>query len=134
MVEGVRAITPDWSYEVVSVGIPAPVRDDRVVADPVNLGPGWVGFDLEAAFERPTKVANDAAMQALGSYEGRKMLFLGLGTGLGSALVVDGAVVPMSWATCPSERRPSRTMSASEAACDSARENGRRPSARRSSD
>ena len=101
MVEGVRAIAEDWSYEVVSVGIPAPVRGDRVVSDPVNLGPGWVDFDLEAAFERPTKVANDAAMQALGSYEGGKMLFLGLGTGLGSALVVDGTVVPMELGHLP---------------------------------
>ena len=101
MVEGVRAITQDWSYEVVSVGIPSPVHGDRVVSDPVNLGPGWVGFDFEAAFERPTKVANDAAMQALGSYEGGKMLFLGLGTGLGSALVVDGTVVPMELGHLP---------------------------------
>lgn len=101
MVERVRAITQDWSYEVVSVGIPSPVHGDRVVSDPVNLGPGWVSFDLEAAFERPTKVANDAAMQALGSYEGGKMLFLGLGTGLGSALVVDGTVVPMELGHLP---------------------------------
>jgi len=101
MVEGVRAITQDWSYEVVSVGIPSSVRGDRVVSDPVNLGPGWVSFDFEVAFERPTKVANDAAMQALGSYEGGKMLFLGLGTGLGSALVVDGTVVPMELGHLP---------------------------------
>jgi predicted NBD/HSP70 family sugar kinase len=67
MVEGVKAATQNWSYDAVSVGIPAPVHGGRVVSDPVNLGPGWVGFDFEAAFERPTKVANDAAMQALGS-------------------------------------------------------------------
>jgi polyphosphate glucokinase len=101
MADGVRAITQDWSYDVVSVGIPAVVHDGRVVADPVNLGHGWVGFDFEAAFERPTKVVNDAAMQALGSYEGGKMLFLGLGTGLGSALVVDGKVEPMELGHLP---------------------------------
>ena len=84
MVEGVLPLTGDWSYEAVSIGIPSPVHAGRVVSDPVNLGPGWVGYDFEAAFGRPTKVVNDAAMQALGSYEGGKMLFLGLGTGLGS--------------------------------------------------
>jgi polyphosphate glucokinase len=101
MVEGVRAITQDWSYDVVSVGIPSPVHGGRVVSDPVNLGPGWVGFDFEAAFGRPTKVVNDAAMQALGSYEGGKMLGLGLGTGLGSTLVVDGTVEPMELGHLP---------------------------------
>jgi polyphosphate glucokinase len=102
MVEGVKAATQDWSYEAVSVGIPAPVHGGRVVSDPVNLGPGWVGFDFEAAFGRPTKVANDAAMQALESYGGDgKMLSLGLGTGLGSALVVDGTVEPMELGHLP---------------------------------
>ena len=85
----------------MSVGIPAAVRDGRVVAEPVNLGGGWVGFAFEGAFGKPTRVVNDAAMQALGSYEGGKMLFLGLGTGLGSALVVDGVVVPMELAHLP---------------------------------
>ena len=89
MVDGVKAETADWSFERVSIGIPAPVRGQRVVSEPVNLGSGWVGFDFEEAFGKPTKVVNDAAMQALGSYEGGgTMLFLGLGTGLGSALVV----------------------------------------------
>ncbi len=101
MVEGTRAATTDWSYDVVSVGIPAPVHAGRVVAEPVNLGTGWVGFDFEQAFGRPTKLINDAAMQALGSYEGGKMLFLGLGTGLGSALVVDGIVEPMELGHLP---------------------------------
>jgi polyphosphate glucokinase len=101
MVDGVKAITQDWSYESVSVGVPSPVHGGRIVAEPANLGPGWVGFDFEAAFERPTKVVNDAAMQALGSYEGGKMLFLGLGTGLGSALVVDGVVEPMELGHLP---------------------------------
>ena len=101
MVESVVALTHDWTYDSVSVGIPAPVHAGRVVSEPVNLGPGWVGFDFGAAFGKPTKVVNDAAMQALGSYEGGTMLFLGLGTGLGSALVVDGVVEPMELAHLP---------------------------------
>jgi polyphosphate glucokinase len=101
MVDGVRDLTADWSFDRVSVGIPAPVHAGRVVSEPANLGPGWVGFDFEEALGRPTKLVNDAAMQALGSYEGGKMLFLGLGTGLGSALVVDGIVEPMELAHLP---------------------------------
>jgi len=101
MVERIVALTEDWPYGVVSVGIPAPVHGGRVVADPVNLGPGWIGFDFPKAFGKPTKVVNDAAMQALGSYEGGKMLFLGLGTGLGTALVSDGVVEPMELAHLP---------------------------------
>jgi polyphosphate glucokinase len=105
MVDGTRAATPDWSYDVVSVGVPAPVHAGRIVAEPVNLGTGWVGFDFEQAFGRPTKVTNDAAMQALGSYEGGKMLFLGLGTGLGSTLVVDGIVEPMELGHLPFRKK-----------------------------
>jgi polyphosphate glucokinase len=101
MVDGVKGITGDWAYDRVSVGVPAPVRDDRVLLEPVNVGGGWVGFDFEQAFGVPTKVVNDAAMQALGSYEGGKMLFLGLGTGLGTALVVDGKVEPLELAHLP---------------------------------
>ena len=101
MVERAAALVGDWSYNAVSVGIPAPVRAGRVVAEPVNLGPGWVGFDFQEAFGRPTKVVNDAAMQALGSYEGGTMLFLGLGTGLGSVLVVAGIVIPLELAHLP---------------------------------
>jgi polyphosphate glucokinase len=101
MVERIAALTDDWSYDAVSVGVPALVHAGHVVAEPVNLGSGWVGFDFEAAFDTPTKVVNDAAMQALGSYEGGKMLFLGLGTGLGSALVVDGIVEPMELGHLP---------------------------------
>ena len=101
MVERIGALTEDWPYGAVSVGIPAPVHGGRVVADPVNLGPGWIGFDFPKAFGKPTKVVNDAAMQALGSYEGGKMLFLGLGTGLGTALVVGGVVEPMELAHLP---------------------------------
>jgi polyphosphate glucokinase len=95
MAEGVLELAKGWSWNVVSVGVPAPVHGGRVVSDPVHLGNGWVGFDFESAFGKPTAVVNDAAMQALGSYEGGKMLFLGFGTGLGSALVVDGIVEPM---------------------------------------
>ena len=101
MVAGALAVTGDWSYDAVSVGVPSPVHAGRVLAEPVNLGPGWVAFDFEDAFGKPTKVVNDAAMQALGSYEGGKMLFLGLGTGLGSALVVDGIVEPMELGHLP---------------------------------
>ena len=101
MVDGVKEITRDWSFDRVSVGIPAPIRGGALVADPFNLGSGWVGFDFERAFGVATKVVNDAAMQALGSYEGGKMLFLGLGTGLGSTLVVDGVVVPMELGHLP---------------------------------
>jgi len=95
MVSGVLEQTADWDYVGVSVGVPAPVVAGRVVRDPVNLGTGWAGFDFDTAFGKPTKVINDAAMQALGSYEGGRMLFLGLGTGLGTTLVIDGFVVAM---------------------------------------
>jgi predicted NBD/HSP70 family sugar kinase len=101
MVAAVTTAAAGWRFDVVSVGLPAPVQADRVVSEPVNLGPGWVGFDFEAAFAKPTKVVNDASMQALGSYEGGKMLFLGLGTGLGSTMIVDGLIEPMELAHLP---------------------------------
>src|SRR4029450_8218935 len=101
MVEGGVGLTHGSAYDAVPIGIPAPVHAGRVVADPVNLGSGWVGFDFGAAFGKQTKVVNDAAMQALGSYEGGKMLFLGIGTGLGSALVVEGIVEPMELGHLP---------------------------------
>jgi polyphosphate glucokinase len=101
MVEGVLKQTDDWEYVGVSVGVPGPVIDGKVVREPVNLGPGWVGFEFEAAFGKPTKVVNDAAMQALGSYEGGRMLFLGLGTGLGTTLIIDGVVAPMELGHLP---------------------------------
>jgi polyphosphate glucokinase len=101
MVDGVRELAADWDYDAVSIGIPAPVRGGRVVHDPVNLGPGWAGFDFEQAFGKPTKVVNDATMQALGSYDGGKMLFLGLGTGLGSTLVDGEAVEPLELGHLP---------------------------------
>ena len=95
-VADVLEATKDWSYEVVSIGFPAPIIDGKPVREPKNLGAGWVGFDLTAALGRPVKLVNDATMQALGSYEGGRMLFLGLGTGLGTTLVLDSkTVVPM---------------------------------------
>jgi predicted NBD/HSP70 family sugar kinase len=101
MVAGVLESTADWSYDEVSVGVPAVVMAGRVVHEPVNMGRGWVGFDFESAFGKPTKVINDAAMQALGSYEGGRMLFLGLGTGLGSTMIVDGSIEPMELGHLP---------------------------------
>ena len=95
MVSGVLAIVSDWSFDVVSVGYPGVVRRGAPALEPHHLAQGWVGFDFEAAFSRPVRIVNDAAMQALGSYQGGKMLFLGLGTGLGSALIVDGHMVAM---------------------------------------
>ena len=101
MVDRVKEVTSDWEYDVVSMGYPGPVAHDAPSKEPVNLGPGWVGFDYAAAFGKPTKIINDAAMQALGSYRGGRMLFLGLGTGLGSAMVVNGGVAPMELAHLP---------------------------------
>lgn len=101
IVSGVRKLAKDWKYEVVSIGYPGLALRDRAVSEPPNLAPGWVGFDFQSAFGRPVKLINDAAMQALGSYRGGKLLFLGLGTGLGSAMVVDGIVVPMELAHLP---------------------------------
>jgi polyphosphate glucokinase len=101
MVSQVRKAAGKWNYDAVSIGYPGPVLRDRPVAEPHNLGRGWVGFDFEKAFRRPVKVVNDAAMQALGSYKSGKMLFLGLGTGLGSALVVNGIVEPMELGHLP---------------------------------
>src|SRR5262245_53444222 len=95
MVAGVKDLTADWSYECVSLGYPGIVLGGEIAAEPNNLGQGWIGFDFASAFGCPVKIMNDAAMQALGSYEGGVLLFLGLGTGLGSALVVDGVVVWM---------------------------------------
>jgi polyphosphate glucokinase len=101
MVKKVKKLTKDWTFDVVSVGYPGPVVRNRPLAEPHNLGRGWAGFDFEKAFGRPTKVVNDALMQAVGSYEGGKMLFLGLGTGLGSAMIVDGILEPMELGHLP---------------------------------
>lgn len=95
MVEAIKELTQDWKYRVVSIGYPGPVGNHGPRSEPGNLGPGWVGFDFAAAFECPVRIINDAAMQALGSYEGGRMLFLGLGTGLGSALIAENVVVPL---------------------------------------
>jgi polyphosphate glucokinase len=95
MVADVKKLAKGWAYDVVSIGYPGPVREGRPASDPRNLARGWLAFDFEKAFGCPVKVMNDAAMQALGSYRGGTMLFLGLGTGLGSALVVRGHIVPM---------------------------------------
>jgi len=101
MVRKVREGTAGWSFSVVSIGYPGPVLHGKPVSEPANLGGGWVGFDFKKAFGHPVRVINDAAMQALGSYKGGRMLFLGLGTGLGSALIVDGALEPMELAHLP---------------------------------
>ena len=101
MVDGVKTVAVEWAYDAVSIGYPGPVLHGRPVAEPPHLGPGWVGFDYRAAFARPVKVVNDAAMQALGSYRGGKLLFLGLGTGLGSTMIVDGIVEPMELGHLP---------------------------------
>ena len=101
MVAGVKKLARGLKYQAISIGYPGLVLHGRVVAEPHNLGRGWVGFDYRAALGRPVKIMNDAAMQALGSYKGGKMLFLGLGTGLGSALVVDGIVEPMELGHLP---------------------------------
>jgi predicted NBD/HSP70 family sugar kinase len=104
MVRAVREATSDWKYDRVSIGYPGPVHDGKPIEDPWNLGPGWVGFDFHRAFGKPVRVVNDAVMQALGSYEGRTMLFLGLGTGLGNALIQDGVAVPLEVGHLPYHR------------------------------
>jgi polyphosphate glucokinase len=101
MVQGVKKLGADWKYDHVSIGYPGPVLHGKPVAEPHNLAPGWIGFDYRGAFGCPVKVVNDAAMQALGSYKGGKMLFLGLGTGLGTTLIVDGIVEPMELGHLP---------------------------------
>jgi polyphosphate glucokinase len=108
MVKGVKETAADWEYDVVSIGYPGPVVDGKPLLEPKNLAPGWVGFDFAGHFGKPVKVINDAAMQALGSYEGGRMLFLGLGTGLGSALIIDGVIAPMELAHLPYKKK--RTM------------------------
>jgi polyphosphate glucokinase len=101
MAAGVKELAHDWNYEGVSIGYPGPVLRNKPIAEPHNLAKGWVGFDYQAALERPVRIINDAAMQALGSYQGGKMLFLGLGTGLGSAMIVDGVIEPMELGHLP---------------------------------
>jgi hypothetical protein len=105
MTERVKEAVKDWTYDAVSVGFPAPVVRGHILQEPANLGPGWLGFNFEEAFGKPVKVINDAAMQALGSYEGGRMLFLGLGTGLGTTLIIDNLVAPMELAHLPYRKK-----------------------------
>src|SRR5262249_10492835 len=101
MASKVNELAAGWNYDAVSIGFPGPVLHGRILHEPYNLGPGWVNFDFEKAFGHPVKIINDAAMQALGSYKGGSMLFLGLGTGLGSAMIVDGLLEPMELGHLP---------------------------------
>ena len=101
MVAAVKKLAQGWKYDAVSIGYPGVVIHGRPVSEPRNLGKGWVGYDYRAAFGKPVKIINDAAMQALGSYKGGKMLYLGFGTGLGSTMIVDGVVEPMELAHLP---------------------------------
>jgi polyphosphate glucokinase len=101
MVSKVKELAGDWRYDAVSIGYPGVVRRGKIVEEPVNLGPGWRGFNFRKAFGRPVKILNDAAMQALGSYRKGSMLFLGFGTGLGAALIADGVIVPLEIAHLP---------------------------------
>jgi polyphosphate glucokinase len=105
MVDGVHKLTAGWSFDVVSIGIPTPIRDGKPMREPINLGGGWVEFDYEGAFGKPTKLVNDAVMQALGSYEGGRMLFLGLGAGLGSTMIIDGTIAPMELGHLPYKKK-----------------------------
>jgi polyphosphate glucokinase len=101
MVAKVHELTGDWDYDVVSMGYPGVVMHGKIVTEPHNLGGGWVGFDFAKAFGKPLRILNDAAMQAIGSYEGGRMLYLGFGTGLGAALIVEGIVAPMELGHLP---------------------------------
>ncbi len=105
MVDAVLQVAKDWNYDSVTIGYPGPILRGEILTEPKNLGPGWVGFDFAKAFGKPVRLINDAAMQALGSYEGGCMLFLGLGTGLGSALIIDNVVAPMELAHLPYRRK-----------------------------
>jgi polyphosphate glucokinase len=101
MVRGVRKTTADWEYDHITIGFPGPIKDGKIVMEPKNLGPGWLRCDFAAKFGMPVRLVNDAAMQALGSYESGRMLFMGLGTGLGTAFVMDGVVAPLELAHLP---------------------------------
>lgn len=100
-VQAIRDLAKGWHYEAMVIGYPGPVADNTPVLEPKNLGPGWQGFDFGAAFACPVTVVNDALLQAVGSYDGGQMLFLGLGTGLGSALVIDEVAHPLELAHLP---------------------------------
>jgi polyphosphate glucokinase len=107
MVAGVRQATAGWKYSAVSIGYPGPVKNNRPIQEPHNLGSGWVKFNFQKGFGCPVRIINDAAMQALGGHTGGRMLFLGLGTGLGSALVVDHTVLPLEIAHLPYKKNRS---------------------------
>jgi polyphosphate glucokinase len=107
MVEGVLTHTTDLPFDAVTIGFPGPVLQGKICQEPVNLGPGWFGFDFDAALKKPVKIINDAAMQALGSYQGGRMLFLGLGTGLGSCMILDGVIAPMELGHLPYKKNRS---------------------------
>jgi ROK family len=101
MVTQIKPLVADWEFDTISLGFPAPVRNGKIVSEPKHLGKGWVGFDFKKALGKPVRIINDAAMQALGSYHGHRMLFLGLGTGLGSALIWDNYVLPLELGDLP---------------------------------
>ena len=101
MVDGVKQLATGWDYDAVTIGYPGPVVGGRITKEPVNLGHGWLGFDFGRAFGKPVRIINDAAMQALGSYQGGRMLFLGLGTGLGNCMILDGVIAPMELGHLP---------------------------------
>jgi predicted NBD/HSP70 family sugar kinase len=105
MVAGVLELVKDWEYDVVSIGYPGRIRGRRIVAEPYNIGRGWVGYDFQRAFGRPVKLINDGAMQALGCYEGGTLLFIGLGTGVGACLIIDGTIVPMEIGHLPYRKK-----------------------------
>ena len=101
MVNEIKPLVADWQFDAISLGFPSPVRNGKIVSEPKHLGRGWVGFNFEKALRKPVLIINDAAMQALGSYHGRRMLFLGLGTGLGSALVWENYVLSLELGDLP---------------------------------
>jgi hypothetical protein len=105
MVRQIKRELNGWNYDAISMGYPAPVRNGRILSDPKHLGKGWVGFNFEKALGKPIRIMNDAAMQALGSYRGRRMLFLGLGTGLGSTLIWQNNVLPLELGDLPYPRQ-----------------------------
>ena len=126
MVEGVKKVTGDWKYDAVSIGFPGPVLRNRPIAEPRNLGRGWVDFNFGSAFGCHVKLVNDAAMQGLGSYRKGKMLFLGLGTGLGSSLIVDGIVDPMELGHLPYKKGTYESYVGNEAMVEQGRKKWRR--------
>jgi polyphosphate glucokinase len=105
MIAEMKPLLPDWEFDVIAIGFPSPVRNGRIVSEPKNLGQGWVGFNFEKALRKPVRIINDASLQALGSYHGGRMLFLGLGTGLGSALVWSNTVLPLELGDLPYRNR-----------------------------